>query len=407
MPKPKIEITESVVHSLPLASGAHVDKSLPGFMVLCGRQSRTYAYQREVDGRTLRVNLGRAGQISAESARLEALKSKKAIDQGQNPNTLRKVEAAKSMSLADAYTLYKNSSNRSPATMILYDSLFQRYLEPWANERKYTLVDIGNDRPGVRKLHEEITASVRAHLETQRQQIIDKNKRKRRPRPVPEVTAHAGHSTANNVLLLLKGIYNRARKEVPVLPSDPTENVNWHDDHVRQNALPTDDMKKWYDRVMSLTNPVKQAYWIAVLLTGARRNSVAEARWEDVDLEQRRWHFPKPKGGEELRYTVPMSRYLVDRLCELKIQTDSLYPNSEWVFPSDKSDCGHITLPRNDRQGLPMSHALRHTYRTHCLLAGVSDVHSHLLMNHKLEGVNYSYITRAVTLMIWQRRRRR
>ena len=89
MPKPKIDITEAVVHSrkqLPFGSGAHVDKNLPGFMVLCGRVSRTYAYQREVNGKTMRVNLGHVGEITADNARLEALKAKKAIDAGQNPN---------------------------------------------------------------------------------------------------------------------------------------------------------------------------------------------------------------------------------------------------------------------------------------------------------------------------------
>ena len=47
---------------------------------------------------------------------------------------------------------------------------------------------------------------------------------------------------------------------------------------------------------------------------------------------------------------------------------------------------------------LPMSHSLRHTYRTHSLLAGVSDLHSHLLMNHRIEGVNAGYISRLVAM---------
>jgi hypothetical protein len=114
MPKPKIDITESVVHSkklLPFGSGAHVDRNLPGFMVLCGRVSRTYAYQREVNGKTIRVNLGQVGEITAENARLEALKAKKAIDAGQNPNVARRIESAKGMRLDEAYEFVQEVGN--------------------------------------------------------------------------------------------------------------------------------------------------------------------------------------------------------------------------------------------------------------------------------------------------------
>lgn len=229
---------------------------------------------------------------------------------------------------------------------------------------------------------------------------MEANSRKRKPKELKPVPAHPGESTANNCLLLLKGIYNRARTEVPALPEDPTKNVNWHDDQQRQNSLRPDALQGWYDRVQKLTNPVKRSFWVAVILTGGRRNSVAEARWSDIDTDGALWHFPNPKGGEEMRYTVPISRYLLDRLAELREHNSKVFPKAtqEWVFPSDRSVSGHMTFPRNDKQGLPMSHSLRHTYRTHSLLAGVSDLHSHLLMNHRIEGVNAGYISRLVAM---------
>lgn len=400
MAKPKIDISESASHALPLKSGAHVDRSLPGFMVLCGRQSRTYAFQREVNGKTIRVNLGRVGAITADNARLEALKAKKALDAGQNPNFAKKVEAAKATSLDEAYELYKKSEKRAPKTLELYDTMFRLYLKPWADKNRMTMEAIGLDRPGVRKLHEDITARVKAKLEADYQKRVDANAKKRKPLELNPITPHPGESTANNALLLLKGIYNRARTEVPALPEDPTKNVNWHDDQQRQNSLRPDALQAWYDRVQKLTNPVKRSFWLAVILTGARRNSVAEARWTDIDMDGALWHFPNPKGGEDMRYTVPISRYLMDRLTELREHNGKVFTTAkqEWVFPSDRSVSGHLTFPRNDKQGLPMSHSLRHTYRTHSLLAGVSDLHSHLLMNHRIEGVNAGYISRLVAM---------
>ncbi len=394
---PRINIVDKEVHRLPLGSGAYLDAALKGFMVICNAASKSYVFQRDLNGRAVRVTLGRAGSITAEAARREALKALELIERGENPNVAKRVEQARGMTLAEAFELYKTSEARSPKTLEIYDAIFRNHLQPW--ERR-TMQEIGTDRPGVRKLHDQITAKVRAEAEELHRKLVEKAKKHKKPpkQPVKDVSEHAGWATANNTMRLLKGIYNRARIEVPSLPEDPTVNVNWHPDIVRQTSLTVDGLKGWYTRVEALTNTVKRDYWISVLLTGGRRNQIAESRWEHIDLENGLWHFPKPKGGEERQYTVPVSQYLLDRLKARKAENAKLYPKSPWVFPSEKSNSGHLTIPRNDKQGLPMAHALRHTYRTHSLLAGVSDVHSHLLMNHKMEGVNYGYISRAVTL---------
>lgn len=128
------------------------------------------------------------------------------------------------------------------------------------------------------------------------------------------------------------------------------------------------------------------------------RSQIAESEWEHIDFKKATWHFPKPKGGTERAYTVPVSKYLLGRLQGRREQNHELYPGSKWVFPSEKSRSKHLSIPRNDKQGLPLAHALRHTYRTHSLIAGVSDIESHLLMNHKPDGVNYDYISRTVTI---------
>jgi integrase len=396
-PMPRIDIAEAIVHSLPLGSGAYLDKTVKGFMVICNAASKSYVLQRDLNRRAVRVKLGRVGEIGAEAARREALKALELFEQGRNPNLEKRVEAAKGMTLAEAFVLYKESEPRSPKTLEIYEGIFRNHLQQW--ERR-TMLDIGSDRAGVRKLHEQITAKVKTEAEALHDKLVAKEAKRKQPskKGVPEFSAHAGWATANNALRLLKGIYNRARVEVPSLPEDPTVNVNWHPDIVRQTSLTVDELKGWYEQVERLSSTIKRDYWISVLLTGGRRNQIAESRWEHIDLENGLWHFPKPKGGEERQYTVPVSEYLLDRLKARKEENAKLFPKSPWVFPSDKAISGHLTIPRNDKQGLPMAHALRHTYRTHSLLAGISDVHSHLLMNHKLEGVNFGYISRAVTL---------
>ncbi len=104
------------------------------------------------------------------------------------------------------------------------------------------------------------------------------------------------------------------------------------------------------------------------------------------------------KGGTERAYTIPVSQHLMGVLKTRKEENEDLTPGSPWVFPSERKNGDHLIKPRNDKNGLPLPHALRHTYKTHSVIAGVREVESCLLMNHRMPGVNFDYISREVTI---------
>ena len=52
---PRIDITEKTVRKLPLGSGTYLDNSMRGFMVVCNAASKSYVFQRDVNGRATRV----------------------------------------------------------------------------------------------------------------------------------------------------------------------------------------------------------------------------------------------------------------------------------------------------------------------------------------------------------------
>ena len=380
---PVIQISDREVKGIRLGTGTYLDKNMRGFMLVSNAASMSYVLQRKVNGRSVRVTLGRVGEISADEARDAAMEAWLQMKKGLNPNDQRREDRVRGMTLKEAYRLFMAAEPRAPKTVQEYDGWFDRHLARWMGR---TMEEIGHDRAGVRKLHETITDNARAALVKQKAKCGK------------DVPAHAGHAMANNVLRLLKSVYNRARVEVPSLPENPTVNVNWHKNRVRDTSLTAEDLQKWFSKVGSLTNPVKRDYWLSVILTGGRRNQIAESLWQDLDLDKGTWHFPQPKGGVERAYTIPISKYLIARLRKRKAENDKLFPGSPWIFPSAKAQSGHLSIPRNDKQGLPLAHTLRHTYRTHSLLAGVSDIESHLLMNHKPDGVNYDYISRSVTI---------
>jgi len=67
------------------------------------------------------------------------------------------------------------------------------------------------------------------------------------------------------------------------------------------------------------------------------------------------------------------------------------YPKSPWIWPSDSSK-GHVTEPKETKNGLPQPHVLRHSYSTFAKAAGLHEADIALLLNHKLPGVTGGYI---------------
>lgn len=120
-------------------------------------------------------------------------------------------------------------------------------------------------------------------------------------------------------------------------------------------------LPSWFAAVRNLSNPVISAYLQALILTGTRREEMAGLRWQDVDFQ---WGgiWVKDKVNEEGR-KIPLMPYLSNLLSNLPRR-------NEWVFSSLTSASGRITEPRIPHNralsiaGLPplTLHGLRRTF---------------------------------------------
>jgi integrase len=149
-----------------------------------------------------------------------------------------------------------------------------------------------------------------------------------------------------------------------------------------------------------LENSIRREFHLLLLLSGSRPDAMKHAKVEHVDFKGRILHIPKPKGGEEKAFDIPLSRTMINCLVRVMRLGRVLYPMQarEWVFPAD-SACGHIVEHKEDRATLSKwGNDLRQTYRTIAQTAGIGDLDIHLLMNHAVAGVNAGYITRSKLL---------
>jgi integrase len=105
----------------------------------------------------------------------------------------------------------------------------------------------------------------------------------------------------------------------------------------RFDVLERAHLPTWFTAVRGLSNPIVSAYLQALILTGARREEMAELRWKDVDFK---WNslWIKDKVAEEGR-KIPLTPYLSGLL-------GALPRKNRWVFSSPAAARGRLAEPR-------------------------------------------------------------
>jgi integrase len=172
--------------------------------------------------------------------------------------------------------------------------------------------------------------------------------------------------------------------------------VDWNLERRRDTAMGVADISGWLAELAELDNPMRREFHLFLLLTGSRPDPIKRARLEHLDLRQRVLHIPKPKGGVDRAFDIPLSREMIRTIVRAMRLGRKIYPAQAqtWLFPAD-SATGHLVEHKEDRDDLSKwGNDLRQTYRTVGQAAGVNEVDMHLLMNHSLPGVNADYITR-------------
>ncbi|WP_083339024.1 tyrosine-type recombinase/integrase [Chromobacterium sphagni] len=130
----------------------------------------------------------------------------------------------------------------------------------------------------------------------------------------------------------------------------------------KQDCLQKEQLASWFAAVKQIDNIVISAYLQALLLTGARREELAELKWTDVDFK---WNSLVLRDKVEGERIIPLTEYVSSLM-------QNLPRRNEWVFSSDRSSSGRITEPRIAHKaalkdaGLPdlSLHGLRRSFGT-------------------------------------------
>ncbi len=177
--------------------------------------------------------------------------------------------------------------------------------------------------------------------------------------------------TTNRVLILLRFIYNLGRKwKVPGAQNNPTDGLQTAPDVQRDRFLSSDEAQRLIEAINADENRVAAQAIMLLLLTGARRNEVTQAKWDYVDWQQRVLKVPISKTGR------PRTIALNGRAIAL---LRGIPQTSEYIFPSPVTGrpCPSLHFPwtrirkRAGLEGVRL-HDLRHSYASFLVNEGVS-----------------------------------
>jgi integrase len=172
----------------------------------------------------------------------------------------------------------------------------------------------------------------------------------------------AAAGSANRLLIMMRFIFNLAlRWEVPGIKDNPTKNVPlMPENNKKERYLSQDEARQLYAAVCQSDNPMLQYIVPMLILTGARKREVLDARWEDFDLDRRLWRIPTTKLGKPRH--VPISDGVMSLL-------GSVPDSPEYVFANPKTGKPYVSIfcswnTARKLAGLPevRVHDLRHSF---------------------------------------------
>lgn len=195
--------------------------------------------------------------------------------------------------------------------------------------------------------------------------------------------------TTNRVVIVLRHLYNLAKKwRVPGSGDNPTDGLTIAPDVCRERFLSLAESERLLASIEQDENRVAGQAIVLLLCTGARRNEVTYAKWDQVDWQRQVLLVPISKSGKPR--AISLGRSAIELL-----QSIQPVPGNPYIFPSPitgrPSSSLHFPWERIRKRANLLDlrlHDLRHSFASFLVNRG-----SELYTVQKLLGHQHSRYT--------------
>ncbi|MGE4420253.1 MAG: tyrosine-type recombinase/integrase [Sulfurimonas sp.] len=351
----------------------YYDSEITGFILeVRSSGAKTYYLRTKgADGKRVAKKVGDAKVMDIKSARVKAIKLKRAIEESTDTMVILDGKNKKNTTLnnaddscitlgafyEDCYLPHVKKHIKSYETNI---SIFKNHLLP---VYKNTPMD-EISKASIMKLHSDMVV-----------------KKKLAP------------ATANKVLIFLSSAFNIAIDlEIDGISENPAKSIK---EYKLNNAKERYITKAEASRLLEAINDTEQnihlKYIVPMLiLTGARRGEVLKAKHEDFNLNQLTWTIPTTKNGK--KRILPITPQLLELYKSIPKE------NTPYLFASPKTSKPYVTIytswnSARTKAGLQdvRMHDLRHSFASALVNSGRSLYEVQTLLGHSTSTMTQRY----------------
>ena len=190
--------------------------------------------------------------------------------------------------------------------------------------------------------------------------------------------------TCNRVLVLVKFMFKLAKKwNLPGSQESPCEGIKLVDpQNARERYLSAEETQRLRQAIEDSPNVQLKHIVALLLLTGARKRELLDAKWEDFDLERRDWRIPMTKSGKARH--VPLSTAVLDILKSLPRWQGCPYvvPNPKTLRPYNSIFAAWNTARKEAGLAEVRMHDLRHSMASNLVNSGRSIYEVSKILGH-------------------------
>lgn len=367
----KARITKRLVDAATAGKDSETrvwDLDVKGFMLRVSPAGRkTYCLKYRIDGRQRWLTIGEHGSPwTPDAARERAREALYQASQGDDPQSMKIDARTKGATVAELFERYfsegpKDKPLKRQSSWGVDHYCYRRHVAPLLGRRI------------ARELTAADLASWQADVATGKTSLTEKTKKQ------GKAVVTGGTGAAARAMRCLSAMLSWAvRREI--LDENVAAKVEKFRDTPRERALTEDEAR----RLWGMIDEAEKSWVLSkdfadifrlIMLTGARRNEIAELQWREVDLERRRLVLPpaRTKMGNLNRPRIIVLSPPAAAILEKR------KPRGDFVFPSSVGDKPLVGVNRvwdkvRSIAGLQdvRLHDLRHSFATFAVEDGAS-----------------------------------